>query len=245
MTQPLILDLFCNAGGAALGYSQAGFRVVGVDLHRQRNYPFPMRQGDAINLLARLVAGENVNFTHPDGSVEWLGLSDFAGVHASPPCQGLTQMNNDKSRHTNLIPDTVALLEVCGIPWILENVEGAEPFMPGATTLCGTMFGLGTSQPRAWLKRHRLFIASFPIFAPEACNHLEGVPCVGVYGGHARIRSAKHGGRGTKDAWPNGHRAAMSEAMGMTHATCGEMSEAIPPAYTAWLGSLLMKEIAA
>ena len=85
------------------------------------------------------------------------------------------------------------------------------------------------------LQRHRLFEASFPLAPPRACAHTE--PVIGVYGGQARKRSAKHGGRGTRDAWEGGHRAAASEAMGITWATLNELSEAIPPAYTRWIGT--------
>lgn len=220
-----ILDLYCNAGGAGVGYARAGFDPVGVDLYPQKNYPFTFYQADALTL-----------------PVEWIA-EHFDAVHASPPCQGLTEMNNDKSRHLNLIPETVDLLNRTGLPWIVENVEGARAFMPNAVTLCGSMFGLGTTKPRAWLKRHRLFIANFPISAPDLCRHPEDAPCVGVYGGHARIRAAKHGGRKTADPWPQGHRAAMGEAMGMDWATTAEMSEAIPPAYTEWLGTQLRAEV--
>jgi DNA (cytosine-5)-methyltransferase 1 len=103
-------------------------------------------------------------------------------------------------------------------------------------TLCGSMFGLGAQGCR--LQRHRLFECSFEIEQP-ACQHDEK-PVIGVYGGHARRRAASAGGRGTKDTWEGGHKAAASEAMGINWATLGEMSEAIPPVYAqfiaeAWL----------
>lgn len=142
-----------------------------------------------------------------------------------------------RKQHPNLIPQTLALLNATGLPWVLENVEGAEPWMPGAITLCGMMFGLGAQGFD--LQRHRLFISNAPISAPCACRHCR--PVVGIYGGHARNRSKAHGGRGTRDAWVGGHRAAATEAMGIDWATLGEMSEAIPPAYTEWLGAQLME----
>ncbi len=58
--------------------------------------------------------------------------------------------------------------------------------------------------------------------------------------GHARNRSAKHGGRGTKDVWDGGHKAAASESMGVDWMTLNELSEAIPPAYTEYIGTQLM-----
>ena len=221
MSKPRLLDMYSCAGGAARGYQRAGFHVTGWDINPQPRYAgdeFEQRDvlaADPAEIAAR-----------------------FDAIHASPICQGLTRMRAPgKKQHPNLIPPTVALLNATGLPWVLENVEGAEPWMPGAITLCGTMFGLGAQG--AELRRHRLFIANFPISPPCSCRHTGG-PTIGVYGGHARRRSAKHGGRGTKDVWEGGHKAAASEAMGMDWATLGEMSEAIPPAFTEHLGRQMM-----
>lgn len=222
--KPRLLDIYSCAGGAGRGYQLAGFHVTGADISPQPRYA-----GDAFeqrDVLA--MSAEEIR-------------ARFDAVHASPICQGLTRMRAPgKKEHPNLIPATVTLLEGAGLPWILENVEGAEPWMPGAITLCGTMFGLGAQGFD--LQRHRLFMASFPISAPRGCNHIK--PCVGIYGGHARNRSALHGGRGTRDVWEGGHRAAASEAMGMDWATLNEMSEALPPAYTEHLGGQLLAHIA-
>lgn len=217
-----IADLFCCAGGAGRGYADAGFDVVGFDIEPQPNYPFEFRQRDVLTLTpAELRAG-------------------FDAVHASPKCQGQTRMRAPgRKQHENQIPAALGLLEAAGLPWILENVPGAEPWMPGAITLCGTMFGLGTQGFE--LQRHRLFIASFPISPPGPCRH--ALPVVGVYGSHARNRSAIHGGRGTRDSWAGTHRAAMSEALGIDWATPAELSEAIPPAYTRHLGRQLRRHM--
>ena len=220
-----LLDLYCCAGGAGMGYHRAGFEVVGVDIKPQPRYPFEFRQGDVLALDPAQIARE------------------FDAIHASPPCQGYTDLRHAPGAKgaPRLIAATRALLEATGLPWIIENVEGAEAEMRQPITLCGTMFGLQTEGHE--LRRHRLFEASFPITPPGPCRHTGG-PVVGVYGGHARRRSARHGGRGTRDVWANGHRGAMGEAMGMDWATCAEMSEAIPPAYTEWLGRLLIDRIA-
>lgn len=206
-----------------MGYAQAGFEVVGVDLEPQKRYPFSFIQANVLDL-----------------SVDW--LRQFHAIHASPPCQGYSNMRHAPgAKGAPLLIDPIReMLEASGRPWVIENVEDARWAMRDPILLCGTMFGLGTEGHE--LQRHRLFESNFPIAPPGPCEH-SGGPVVGVYGGHARNRSAKHGGRGTRDVWKNGHRGAMSEAMGMTWASTAEMSEAIPPAYTAHIGEQLMERL--
>lgn len=221
--KPKLLDLFCCAGGAGVGYYRAGFEVFGIDRVKQKNYPYPMWTQSALTL-----------------DPKWI-RNNFDAIHASPPCQFGTPLRHahNAKRHRNLIPATRRLLQATGLPYIIENVEDVaraghlvEPIL-----LCGTMFGLRAG--RYELQRHRCFESNVAISAPCECKH-SGGPVIGIYGGHARCRSAKHGGRGTKDVWPNGHRGAASEAMGMDWATLQEMSEAIPPAYTEHLGKQLL-----
>ncbi|MGX7895507.1 DNA cytosine methyltransferase [Tsuneonella sp. HG222] len=211
-----LLDLFCCAGGAGMGYHQAGFEVVGVDIRPQPRYPFEFIQADCLTLDPTFVASFDV-------------------IHASPPCQAHTALKAmpDARVHADLIPATRAMLRDSGLPYVIENVVGAP--LCDAIMLCGTMFGLGAQGCE--LHRHRLFESNIALEQP-VCQH-EGGPVVGVYGGHARKRSAKHGGRGTRDIWEGGHKAAASAAMGIDWMTLGEMSEAIPPAYTEWLGGHL------
>jgi len=190
-----------------MGYYQAGFDVVGVDINPRPRYPFGFIQMNVLTIDPRFVRS-------------------FDAVHASPPCQGYTDM-----RHA---PGAIGAPRLIGrvremverLPYIIENVDGAESEMRDPVTLCGSMFGLGAAG--ADLRRHRLFEKSFPLTAPP-CPHSDRA-VVGVYGGHARIRSARHGGRGTLDAWPNGHKPVAAEAMGIDCATLAEMSGAIPPA---------------
>lgn len=217
-----LLDLFCCAGGAGRGYADAGFEVVGVDINDQPRYPFEFIRADVLAL--------DVDF-----------LRTFDAIHASPPCQGYSAMRHAPGGkdHPRLIGATRALLEASGRPWIIENVEEARADMREPVMLCGTMFGLGTQGCE--LQRHRLFEASFPLTVP-ACDH-SGGPVVGVYGGHARNRSAKHGGRGTRDVWEGGHVAACQEAMGIDWMTLGQISEAIPPAYTRFIGAQLLTHL--
>jgi DNA (cytosine-5)-methyltransferase 1 len=230
-----IADLYCCGGGATRGLQQAAaalgvpIHVTGFDIKRHKRYcGDAFEQRDVLSLTP----------------AELRERFDFA--HASPKCQKFTKLkhapNAKGDEHPNQIPDTLTLLSDSGIWWLLENVEEAAPWMPGAITLCGTMFGLGAQGCE--LQRHRLFMANFPISPPGPCAH-SGGPVIGVYGGHGRKRSAKHGGRGTRDVWEGGHVAACSEAMGMDWATLEEMSEAIPPAYTEWLGRQLLAHIQA
>jgi len=218
-----LLDLFCNAGGAGMGYARAGFEVVGVDLHPQKRYPFAFIQHDALTLDPRF-------------------LATFDAIHASPPCQGYTALRHAPGAKGAplLIEQVRAMLRATGLPYVIENVEEAAWAMQSPITLCGSMFGLGAQGCQ--LRRHRLFESNIAISPPSSCKH-DDRPVIGVYGGHARRRAASAGGRGTRDVWEGGHRAAMSEAMGMTWATCAEMSEAIPPAYTEHLGCQLMAHL--
>lgn len=133
---PRLLDLFCGAGGAAMGYHQAGFEVVGVDIKPQPRYPFEFHQADAL--------------TFP--------LEGFDVIHASPPCQAFTKAQIIRSKqHPELIEPIRQRLIANGKPYVIENVVGAPLVKP--ITLCGAMFGLRTY-------RHRLFESSAPISEP-------------------------------------------------------------------------------
>lgn len=219
-----LLDLFCCAGGAGAGYARAGFTVTGVDVEPQRRYPFAFLQRDVLTL-----------------SADWI-REHFDAVHASPPCQGYTEMvAPGQVGAPRLIDETRALLEATGLPWIIENVEGARSAMRSPLLLCGTMFGLGAQGHE--LQRHRLFESNVDLATPS-CAH-SARPVIGVYGGHARNRSASNGNRGsTRDVWAGGHGVAASAALGIDWMTLAEMSEAIPPAYTEFLGVQLAAHIA-
>lgn len=222
--KPRLLDLYCCEGGASMGYAQAGFDVVGVDIEKQPRYPFPFIQCDVLSMDPRF-------------------LATFDLIHASPPCQFATLLKHAPGgkEHPNLIPGTRDLLKASGRPYVIENVEPAAPHLIGPLTLCGTSFKLGAQGCE--LRRHRIFETSFHVDFVPFCNHTDK-PVIGVYGGHARKRSAKHGGRGTKDTWEGGHAQADSEAMGIDWMTLGGMSEAIPPAYTKHIGLAAMTHIA-
>ena len=212
--KPRLLDLFCGAGGAAMGYHRAGFEVVGVDIAPQPHYPFEFHQADA--------------FDYP---FTW----DFQAIHASPPCQAysrLSAMHPDASPPM-LIDAVRERFGRFGVPWVIENVEGApladrsDLFGAHGVMLCGSMFDLGIE--RGYLRRHRLFETSFSIAQPD-CRH-RGV-AVGVYG---------HGGHTGKHRML--YRDEAAEALGIDWMTRDEMTQAIPPAYTEFIGEQLMAAI--
>lgn len=226
MSQPRLLDLYCGAGGAGRGYQLAGFHVTGVDIQPQPRYAGDVfLQGDALKLDP------------------WWIAENFDAVHASPPCQfGTALRSAPGSRpHVNLIPETKWLLAATRLPWVIENVESklVREHMRGALRLCGSTFGLGAEGCE--LRRHRLFLSNVLLFS-EPCRHSHG-PVIGVYGGHARRRSARHGGRKTADVWALGHLRAASQALGIDWMTLGELSEAIPPAFTEYLGRQLVRVV--
>lgn len=216
-----LLDLFCCAGGAGAGYSQAGFDVTGVDISPQPRYPFKFIQADAIEYLR--------DHGH-----------EYDAIHASPPCQAFSSMRHmpDAKEHPELIEPTRELLEELEVPWVIENVVGAP--LRDSIILCGTMFGLGAGGFN--LQRHRQFESNIELTAPGLCNH-DG-PTIGIYGGHVRCRSTKYW-RNTGADFPGYNKRALAvEAMGGTDwMTMNQMSEAIPPAYTRHVGGQLMAHL--
>lgn len=197
-----LLDLFCGAGGAAMGYHRAGFEVVGVDIKPQPHYPFEFHQADAM--------------TYP--------LEGFDVIHASPPCQHYSFGTPDKSKHLGRLPEIREILKRSGIPWIIENVPGAP--MSGTTMICGSWVGLPL------IRRHRLFEFSFPFYALMPPCHHPG-PVITVTG---------HGTTsGNRLTWGRNIKVAeMREAMGIDWMNRDELSQAIPPAYTEFIGRVLI-----
>jgi len=227
-----VLDLFCCAGGAGAGYHRAGFEVVGVDVKPQPRYPFEFIQADVLTLDPAFIAS-------------------FDAIHASPPCQAHTAMKtmHNAKAHDDLVPATRALLNASGRPWIMENVVGAP--LDDPMLLCGTMFGLGVDD--AELRRHRLFETSFPILFHPECQH-GARHTIGVYGGHIRNRQRARtigvygeGARDSRRKFDKGvadfSTAQGRAAMGIDWMTTAELSQAIPPAYTEFLGRELMAQV--
>lgn len=159
MAGPLsrLLDLFCGAGGAAVGYHRAGFEVVGVDIEPQPNYPFEFYQADALALL------EGARWSSTGKPI--IGI-EFDAIHASPPCQhyaNVTAWRGNQDDHPDLIARIRGLLEQTGLPWVIENVYTRE--LRHDFVLCGTMFGLP-------IRRHRYFETSWNGFdLHPSCQH--------------------------------------------------------------------------
>lgn len=211
--RPRILDLFCGAGEASVGYARAGFEVVGVDIEPQPDYPFEFIQQSALSFP----------------------IVGFDAVHASPPCQNQAAITKGTNKHLrdtypDLYPRTRALLEECGLPYVIEN-PSARPDV----VLCGEMFGLA-------VLRHRKFelgrwTMPRPVHPPHrgrvaGMRHGEWFtgPYFAVYG--------EGGGKGSVPQWQG--------AMGIDWTENRvSIAEAIPPAYTEHVGAALLAHLGA
>lgn len=229
--KPRALDLFCCAGGATRGLQEAGFHVTGVDIKPQPHYV-----GD------RFYLGDALDFP----------IEGFDFVWASPPCQAFTSLRfmPTAKEHPNLIPQTRDKLVRAQVPYCIENVAGAPLGDSGyLILLCGTMFGLQTGDGRAELRRHRLFETSFSIALRPACNH----------GARSRVTGTGLGGRIShgraitvtgSTAQTNTERNRVREtftveqareAMGIDWMPMSKLSQAIPPAYSRFIGREAIK----
>jgi hypothetical protein len=223
MSRPRLLDLFCGAGGAGRGYAAAGFEVVGVDFVPQPEYPFEFHRRDALGFP----------------------MEGFDVVHASPPCQAWTASTGiSKSQrpialfdpHVDLIGPTREKLETAGVPYVIENVPGAPLINP--IRLCGTSFGLE-------VVRHRLFEFGgwWPTEEPPPCDRCRGAiadgRAISVYGHGGGRMDGRRGMRGRFDGMTV--RESFQRALGLPGVhSIHQLSEAIPPAYTEWVGRALL-----
>jgi len=205
-----LLDIFCGAGGASMGYHQAGFEVEGIDIKHGKRYPFTYYKLD-------------FNVLDPEA------LMGYDFIHASPPCQTFSitkNLRNAQGKTTSkvdLLEPTRKLLQASGVPYIIENVPGAPLVDP--IQVCGSSFGLK-------VRRHRLFESNLPLVG-STCDHKSQGRPVGIYGS-------------MRDEIPGGGHTAKSmqqanEAMGINWMIWGELVEAIPPAYTAYLGRQVLE----
>ena len=209
-----LLDLFSGAGGAAMGYYKAGFKtIVGVDNKPQKNYPFDFILADALE--------------YP--------LNGFDLVHASPPCQKFSKASNVHINRGKIYPDHLTpirkkLFNHGGL-WVIENVVNAP--MQHTICLCGLMFGLKVF-------RHRWFEISHLVFQPEHLSHKGkriGEGYFSIAGGAGRWKSwgtvHRDVSKGTAEQW--------RDAMGIDWMTRKELTQAVPPAYTEFVGKHLMR----
>jgi DNA (cytosine-5)-methyltransferase 1 len=206
-----LLDLYCKAGGASKGYQLAGFEVVGVDIKKQKRYPYEFIQADCLELM------KDINF-----------LKSFDVITASPPCQthSITQhLRNAQGKSTDkidLIPQTREALIASGKPYVIENVPGSPLINP--IQMCGSSFGLK-------VRRHRLFESNLQLKG-SVCNHKEQGKPVGIYGSmRDEIPNGGHTAKSIEQA---------REAMGIDWMIWGELVEAIPPIYTKEIGTQIL-----
>lgn len=214
-----LLDLFCGAGGAAKGYADAGFQVVGVDIDPQPRYPYEFVQMDAIDAL---------DLVEHD-------ILGYDAIHASPPCQAHSDLQKQsKIAYVDLIEPVRERLNRIGLPYVIENVDGAPLVDP--VKLCGTAF------PELRVIRHRLFEANFPLYGttcpkkhPLVFTFDKRKPHHATLDQNTAFVQVTGGG--------NCSVANKGAAMGIDWMRGRELNEAIPPAYTKFIGDQLRRHI--
>jgi DNA (cytosine-5)-methyltransferase 1 len=213
-----LLDLYCGAGGASVGYSRAGFEVTGVDKYPQPRYPFEFIQGDAIDYC--------LNYGHR-----------FDIITASPPCQAYTCLKSilteaQKAKHEDLIDATRDAILSTGKPYVIENVGGARNKLRSPIMLCGTYFGLK-------VYRHRFFECNPFVLCPSHFPHQDNLQ------GSGRGLSDKGfisvTGNGGDRTLGSNYFSYAQRSMGIDWMSRKELSQAIPPAYTEFIGNQIMQ----
>jgi DNA (cytosine-5)-methyltransferase 1 len=212
--KPKLLDLYCKAGGASMGYHLAGFDVIGIDNKKQKRYPFTFIQADALEVL------QDIDY-----------LKTFDVLAGSPPCQthsATKHLRNAQGKSTDkvdLIPQTRKGFIASGKPYVIENVPGAP--LKNPVIMCGSSFNLK-------VRRHRLFESTFELKELPCDHKTQGKP-VGIYGSmRDEIPNGGHTAKTIEQA---------REAMGIDWMIWGELVEAIPPVYTKYLGEQIIQQL--
>jgi DNA (cytosine-5)-methyltransferase 1 len=225
---PRLLDLFCCAGGAARGYQMAGFHVTGIDNRKQPRYA-----GDTF------VQADALEYVAEHGH-------EYDCIHASPPCQAYSEATPmaHRSNHADLIEPTRELLQTSGKPYVIENVESARHLLHEPVMLCGSMFGL-----HLW--RHRYFEIWPRVFALlSPCIHKHRLVTATIDGALVSVQTPVlcTGGGDGKLASRRTHRPRQPVkevrwAMEIDWMVQNELTEAIPPAYSRWIGLQLLAAV--
>jgi DNA (cytosine-5)-methyltransferase 1 len=212
MSKPRLLDLFCGAGGAAMGYARAGFEVVGVDINPQPHYPFEFHQGDALQYLA--------------AEHDWCS---FDAIHASPPCQDHMITPHPLKGTGWLLDATRQNLLAIGRPWVIENVGHG---IRRDYVICGCQVGVD-------VRRVRFFETSWHGHAMMPGHNHTG-PVLSVVGsGTPSWVVAKWNELYGRNPSIEDYR----RAMGIDWMNRKELSQAIPPAYTEFIGQQLLQHL--
>jgi DNA (cytosine-5)-methyltransferase 1 len=219
--RPRLLDLFCGAGGASMGYHRAGFDVTGADIEPQPHYPFEFHQVDVFDYLSGFAG-------------------DWDAVHASPPCQDRSATRDFGGDHGTgwMLNATLDILSDLPVPWVVENVKTAplarqgDLFGAHGLRLCGCMF----PRTRGLLYEGRVFQTSLPIPQPDHVRHVwpqtkmgrppQAGECMQVTGHFSGV--------------PEGQRR-----MGLPWMTQDELAQAIVPDYAEYIGAVLLEHMAA
>jgi hypothetical protein len=232
--RPRCLDLYCGGFGAGEGYRRAGYDVIGVDEHRRRNHPPGVEfiKADVLDVLDDLAF-----------------LRGFDLIHASPPCKELTRLTGlmdaqgRQASHPDLLVPTRQGLDRAGVPYVIENVEQAKHrgLMTPHVTLCGSMFDLRTVDEAGevrWLQRHRLFELGgwgrLGVMLQPFCAHPRNLRPLGIY--------SNDPGTSTPGGGDIATLAQARELMDIDWMSWRAITQAIPPAYTEFLGRAYLEE---
>ena len=241
---PILLDLYCCAGGGAKGFADAGFTVVGVDIDKQPRYPYPIHRGDVMGVLADLIFGAEIEFVSKDGESLTLTLDDIDAIHASPPCQTYSRTQSlHANTHPQLIEPTRELLDQIGKPWTMENVPGAPLIDP--LVLDGRHFGMTAPDvDGVMLKvvRTRLFESNFPLAAPDTWFPNEDLITASVYGNGGSWSPRWRDNPDRAGGYIVG-KAVGSQLFGIDWMTKHELSQSIPPVFTEFVGKQLLARV--